>query len=319
LIHKSPLSSRNQVPAIHSPDQYISTAQAARSLGVSVSTVKRWVDEGVLPANKTAGGHRKLLRAEVLALARKGDVPHASVADLVLVAGRKQRLDAAGLREALYTAMLRGDAAEVRAFIRRAYEAGVPIESLADSVIAPLMERVGHGWETAGIDVWQEHRGTLLVAAALFELHAEISRRAEKNRPIALGGAPAADPYLLASLLAQLVLLDAGWDAVNLGPNTPLDSFVRAIRELKPRLMWLSVSHLEDPPAFIRDYRTMQAAAAECGTAIAIGGRALVEPVRAQLHYTSHGDGLSQLAALARTLHPRPRRPRRGRPPQKRD
>ena len=101
------------MPAIPQPEQYISTAQAARALGVSISTVKRWVDEGVLPAQKTAGGHRKLLRAEVLALARKGELPHHDLAELVLGPNRKERLDLAALRQALLAALLCGEAAEV--------------------------------------------------------------------------------------------------------------------------------------------------------------------------------------------------------------
>src|SRR5262249_46101212 len=154
-------------------------------------------------------------------------------------------------------------------------------------------------------------------AAAVYELKDELEARAERNRPVAVGGTPEGDPYLLATLLAQLVLLDAGWEAVNLGPNTPLSSLARAVRELRPRLLWLSASYLEDLEAVVDAYRGLYEVADRQGVAIAVGGQALVESVRSAIPYTTYGDGLNQLAAFARTLHPRPRPPRRGRPPKR--
>ena len=297
---------------------YLSTVRAAEALGVSVSTVKRWVDEGILPAHRTAGGHRKLLRAEVLALARQGELPRADLAVLAAggAGGEEAPLDATAA--ALLDALTRGAGAEAGSLIRRAYRAGVPIETLADQVVAPVMARVGHDWETARIDVWQEHRATQVCASALYDLKEEVEARAERNRPVAVGGAPETDPYLLATLLAQLVLLDAGWDAVNLGPHTPLPSLARATRQLRPRLLWLSVSHLDDPAQFLPAYRDLYRAAEQQGVAVAVGGQALTDPLRSAIPYTTYGDGLSHLAAFARTLHPRPRRPRRGRPPGER-
>jgi excisionase family DNA binding protein len=298
------------------PGPYLSTLQAAEALGVSVSTVKRWVDEGVLPAHKTAGGHRKLLRAEVLALARQGDLPHRDLAALSLASRRHQAVDLAATEAALLEALLGGQGADARAIIRHAYDSGVAVETIADRVIAPTMAKVGHQWEVARIDVWQEHRATQLCGAALNDLKDELDARAERNRPVAIGGAPEGDPYLLATLLAQLVLLDAGWEAVNLGPNTPLPSLAKAMRALRPRLLWLSVSYLEDAAGFIGTYRDLYRTAERQGVAIAVGGQALAESLRTSLPYTTHGDGLNHLAAFARTLHPRPKPPRRGRPPR---
>jgi len=42
------------------PGKFLSTRDAAARLGVALSTVQSWVESGVLPAWKTAGGHRRV-------------------------------------------------------------------------------------------------------------------------------------------------------------------------------------------------------------------------------------------------------------------
>lgn len=47
---------------------FISTREAARLLGVGLTTVQQWVESGALPAWKTAGGHRRISLAAVDAM-----------------------------------------------------------------------------------------------------------------------------------------------------------------------------------------------------------------------------------------------------------
>ena len=296
------------------PATYVSTAEVARALGISVSTVKRWVEEGILPAQKTAGGHRKLLLADVLEVARQNNLPISESSQFGVGSVRKRPPNSTQVQERLYEALLAGDSAPVRSLLHGAYQAGVAIETLADQVIGPAMERVGHDWETDKIEVMHEHRATQICFAALFELKSMIEARARRDRPVAVGGAVEGDYSQLPSLLAQMVLLDAGWDVVNLGPNTPFASFSRAIEELRPRLLWFSASHLVDREEFYRGYRALYKQAEQAGVAVVVGGQALVEDVRSAIPYTAYGDGLTHLAAFARTLNPHPRRPRLGRP-----
>src|SRR5947209_10805534 len=96
-----------------------------------------------------------------------------------------------------------------------------------------------------------------------------------KDRPVAVGGNPEGDHSLLANLLIQMVLLDAGWDAINLGPHTPLASFSVALSELKPRLVWLSASYLPEPERFLDEYGAFYKQAERAGVAVAVGGQAI--------------------------------------------
>lgn len=50
---------------------FCTTREAADLLGVSVGTVQLWVENGLLRAWKTAGGHRRVMRDSVLALLHK--------------------------------------------------------------------------------------------------------------------------------------------------------------------------------------------------------------------------------------------------------
>jgi excisionase family DNA binding protein len=294
--------------------RYVSTAEVAGALGVSVTTVKRWVDDGVLPAHKTPGGHRKLLLADVLHIVREGNFPHLNLGRLDLPCPEAAQAHPQALCGRFMAALKTGEASVARLLLQEASDAGVPLETLADSVVAPALAQLGHEWERGRLDVLHEHRGTLVCVAALHSLKPALEENTGGDRPRAVGGGPEKDPYLLANVLAELVLLEGGWEVINLGPNTPLASFRRALAEFQPRLLWLSVSHLEDVERFPCEYRGLYQEAAQTGTAVAVGGRALTEAVRAALPYTTFGDGMTHLAAFARSLHPRPRRPRRGRP-----
>ena len=61
-------------------DASYSTAEVARQLGVSIPTIQRWVDLGILKAWKTVGGHRRLDAASVHAFMRDNGMFDASPA-----------------------------------------------------------------------------------------------------------------------------------------------------------------------------------------------------------------------------------------------
>lgn len=48
--------------------EFISTREAAKLLGVGLTTVQQWVESGALPAWKTAGGHRRIPLAAIEAI-----------------------------------------------------------------------------------------------------------------------------------------------------------------------------------------------------------------------------------------------------------
>jgi len=254
--------------------RYVSPVEVSRALGVSETTVKRWVDSGRLPAHKTPGGHRRILVSDVLTLVSQENWPHVDLALLQGSCCSPVVLDTVALQQQLYETLLVGDTERARTVVFNTHQAGLTVPRLADEVVSPVLARVGHGWAESCLDVYHEHRATQVCLAALQALkaHLEASGEPPADRPLAIGGGPEFDHYLLANLLVELTFRELGWRAIQIGPNTPFASFVRAMDELKPRLLWLSCSHLASTEEFLTGYQTLSAEAARLGFCCALAG-----------------------------------------------
>lgn len=290
-------------------ETYLKTSELAEHLGVHSSTIKRWVDRGELPANRTVGKHRLIPLSGAIRFARERGLPASGLfgllGDLRESPGDGGEVgDGPPSWQTLAEALKRGRGSMAREMIRRAMAAGVGAIGLADDLIRPAMEQIGRDWESHTLDVYQEHRASRIVESAVMELLRCVSGPPD-GAPLAIGASPAGDPYTISGLLCELSLREQGWEAVNLGPNLPMSSMGKAVLAHRPRLAWISVSHLLDPGAFADDYAEFYATASRTGTAVVLGGAALSPVLRTRLLAASFGERLAHLGEFARGMHPR--------------
>ncbi|GAB5405296.1 MAG: hypothetical protein Aurels2KO_35270 [Aureliella sp.] len=172
---------------------------------------------------------------------------------------------------------------------------------LADEFVAAAFHSLGEKWTCGEIEIYQERRGCEICSRSLHEFRRLIPE-SPINAPLALGGSPAGDNYSLPSQLLDLVFRECSWRTMNLGCNLPLETIIAAAEEHKPRMVWLSASHLEDPQKFVASYAKFHQALPK-DTMVVLGGRALNDDLRPQLKYTGFCDSMQQLASLATALH----------------
>jgi len=280
----------------------LSPRDLARSLGVSESSVKRWVDDGALSAMRTAGGHRRIALAEAVRFVRHTG---ASVVrpDLIVGAGAAAsvaRFDAAAQQdvgEQLLALLEQDDAPAARALLLALYVSGWPVAALCDGPMRVALERIGTLWQHGPAGIVVEHRATDTSVRALAEMRTLVTPPAD-GAPAALGAAPSGDPYLLPSLMAAAVLADVGFRDHNLGPEVPLAVLGEAAARYRPRIVWLAMSVPQDDARFTESVVELAGRLERSGATLILGGRGApsLRPTAGALRIHS----MTELAAFAR-------------------
>ena len=253
--------------------RFLSPHELAQTVGVSESSVKRWVDEGQLEVTRTIGGHRRIALREALRFIRERRLPVVDpqtlgVADLV----RLRPSPAADSDSSLQEALLEGRGEEVRGLTLAMYLSGRDVAGICDGPLTAAMHRVGGFWKDGPDGIHLEHRATELCAQTLYYLGALLPAP-QPRAPLALGGALESDPYRLPSLMVATTLASLGWREMNLGPNLPLDGLLAAVELHSPALVWLSCSTPVLPEQHTRGLRKAAQVLADRGVELVVGGR----------------------------------------------
>ena len=283
-------------------EKFLTPRQVARALDVSQSSLKRWCDRGLIASIRTAGGHRRIPLDALFAYLRRGEhrLVNPEVLGLPSNTGQGDRVVARAQRQ-LADALAEGRRGVCRQILFDLYLAGHRISVIADRAISPAMAEIGVRWECGSLEVFRERRACNLLLDVLHDFEATLSDP-PPEAPVAIGGTFGDDPYMLPTKVSELVLRQAGWRATSLGTGLPAETLQAAIRELLPRLFWLSVSHIESPQAFLDQYHVLQAAAAESSTALVVGGNALSEAMRRDMRYSAYCDKMQHLETFADSL-----------------
>ena len=297
------------VTRANSLSKKLTSKEAARLLGVSEASVKRWADGGLLPMVKTAGGHRRF-RPEDVAVFRRRNLKEAGGAaervsgqtrqasDVTLHDGAK-RVETAGR---LYDALVAGHADEAAAILVSLHLDGVGVAALADEILCPAMRRVGALGHQGELSVAQEHVATRAALEAVHALRSSLDAR-EAHGQRAVCCAAEDDFHELPVQVASLTLEAGGWEVVNLGTSTPFYALAEAIERIAPRIVCVASTILEGLDRAAREFGDVRRAAARFGAGLVLGGAGFAgEDLRRRFPAELYAEGFTQLEEFAASL-----------------
>lgn len=284
----------------------LSPKELAHAIGVSESSLKRWVDQGLVSATRTAGGHRRITVQEAIRFIRttRQQLVHPEMLGISGIAqeglqdlGKASREDVSGQ----LTEFLRSGAErEACSLIVGLFLNGTAFHDIIDGPVRSSMNELGALYLHDENGIFIEHRATEICVQAVRQIRLFLDT--SSMNVVALGGAPSGDPYQLPTLCAATTLASEGLHAVNLGPDTPLETILKAVETEPPGLVWLSVSHLDADLLKPRAFKDFVGSLRDKNIPLAIGGSQADALEPAQYSNVILCQNMVQLGSFARGM-----------------
>lgn len=252
------------------PNERITLQEAADLLGIHYMTAYHHVRLGTLPAVR-ADGRWWVATSDIHQRQRQPAVP---------ARGKRGQPDWQRHQERLERLLLAGDGAGAWRVVEGALAGGAEPAALYVDVLAPVLRDIGQRWSESRLTITDEHRATAAARRLVGRLGPRFSRVGRPRAAVLLGGA-AGDHHELPLTMLTDILRGSGYAVADLGPNTPVASFVDAAERTPSAAIGISIA----TDAAVREARATVKALRAAGRhePILVGGPAVTAAVAARI------------------------------------
>lgn len=173
------------------------------------------------------------------------------------------------------------DAAGAWAVLDRAIAAGADVDEVYLHILSPALASIGEQWAAGHLNIVIEHQATAIATRLVGQLSPRFARRG-RHRGIVVIGGPAGERHALTLAMLADLLRREGWEVLDLGPDTPEESFVHAV-SAAPDTVAVGVSVASDESLTSASH-TIQTLRQTFGEAIpvVVGGQAIRDHAHAR-------------------------------------
>jgi MerR family transcriptional regulator, light-induced transcriptional regulator len=139
-----------------------------------------------------------------------------------------------------------------------------------DSVIIPVIKKIGDLWHSGEIRIMNEHMATTILMTFLSNMR--DSYRPEPDSPSVIVTTPLGQNHELGALILSLVAATEGWNVTYLGPNLPAEEIASAVTNKKASTVILSIVYPADDHYLKQDLLKLKGLLPK-NTSIIVGGR----------------------------------------------
>lgn len=258
---------------------FLNSIEAAKVLGVNVSSIKRWTDSGKLECIQTAGGHRKFLMTHLVKFIEQHN-KQASKAHVFPIENEQDleisfhvlKGDFEFLINYVFSKARYSDRPAVLKVLSGLYLGQYPLHYIYDKLVTPVLQQIGTLWMNDKLSIIEEHISAQTIREAISRLQG-IIKIPEKRTGTALFINLSSELHDIGLKMTENIMEVRGFNTHYSGQMTPLINIEQLFANIRPDRLYIASTYVFNRDTTQEEVDQLFTICRKFNTRVYVGGR----------------------------------------------